>query len=69
MKINTGDLKVGYVFQSWDVEDRQWYKTEVLKVVDDVVTLKDIDSKSDCQGMEWESDFDELQEITLHKQL
>lgn len=69
MKINLNDVKVGYKFLSWDTEDQAWYKTEVLKVVDDVATLKDIDIKSDCEGMIWESDFDELQEVSLHKQL
>ena len=68
-KINLDDVKVGYELLSYDVEDQKWYKTEVIKVVDDVVTLKDVDHQSDCQGMIWESDFDELQEISLHKQL
>lgn len=71
MKINTDDIKVGYKLLSkkWDKEDRKWYKTEVIGVEDDIVTLKDIDNNSSCQGMTWESDFDELQEPTLHKQL
>jgi hypothetical protein len=34
-----------------------------------VATLKDIDIKSSCENMVWESDFDELRDIKLFKQL
>lgn len=67
MKIKNNDIKVGLKLMSWDAEDRKWYKSEVIRISEGVITLKDIDIKSEWEGMIWETNSVEMQNITLCK--
>jgi hypothetical protein len=69
MKINPVDLKVGSRLKSFDMEDKQWYISEVKSINNNVLTLVDVDEDSIWQGMEWEVSTGELQDEKLHKSL
>lgn len=67
MKINVNDVEVGYRLLTFDEEKKVWYLTEVIRVQPESIMLRDIDQKSDYQGMIWESDFDEIVDVNLYK--
>jgi len=67
MKIKPEDIKVGLVFKSYDVDDQSWWKTEVLKIENDKIYLKDIDDRSSWKGMEWEVSLEDIQDVSLYK--
>lgn len=69
MKINPEDIKVGYQFKSYDEDDQRWYKTEIKTIVNNKITLVDIDEKSAWQGMEWDTNPTDILDIQLYKQL
>jgi hypothetical protein len=69
MKTNPDDIKVGLKLQAWDAEDKKWYKVEVVRITEGVIILRDIDIKSDWEGMIWETNLVEMQDITLYKTL
>jgi hypothetical protein len=69
MKISTDDIKVGLNLKAFDAEETKWLKAEIYKIDGNVIYLKDIDPTSDWQGMEWETNFQDIQDTTQYKQL
>lgn len=68
-QLNIGDIKVGYRFKTLDVDDYKWYLTEIIEVKSNEFKVKDIDSRSIWQGMEWEITNEEITDTTLYKSL
>jgi hypothetical protein len=69
MKINIEDIKVGYRLLAFDLEDYKWYKAEVNQIEGQIITLTDIDPKSPWQGMIWETNPNDIQDVTLYKHI
>ncbi len=69
MKINPNDIKIGLKLLSYDMEDHKWYKAEIIGIDEGIITMKDIDDKSDWQGMIWETNSVDIFDITLYKTL
>ena len=49
MKLNPDDIKIGLKCLAWDAEECKWYKAEIIDINEDIITLKDIDDKSQWQ--------------------
>jgi hypothetical protein len=69
MKLNPDDIKIGLKCLAWDAEECKWYKAEIIDINEDIITLKDIDDKSQWQGMIWETNSVDILDITLYKTL
>lgn len=68
-KINIQNVREGFKLKSLDQEDQRWYLTEVIAFNTESVTLKDIDHKSDFQGMVWTDLLMNLEDETQYKEL
>ena len=67
MKVERNDIEVGYKLLSFDDDDNKWYRAEVTKITSSRVHLKDIDSNSEWQGMDWDVAWSELGDEKLFK--
>ena len=66
-QIKLEDIKVGLILLAYDEDDCRWWKSRVEKVENEHVYLKDVDDKSFWQGLEWDVDIEEVQDISLYR--
>lgn len=58
--MKTEDLKPKMIIKTFDDEDNRWVKTEVIKITDGSIYLKDIDPDSEWEGMDWNEPIKEF---------
>lgn len=69
MKINPKDIIEGYNLKSFDEEDGHWYKTVVVKVTSDRIVMKDVDPNSPWQGLEFDTSWENIEDVQLFRKL
>lgn len=53
-------VKVGAIFKCFDEDDLKWYKTKILKIVENKIYCQDIDKNSSCPDLKFEITFEEI---------